>query len=1398
MTTLSILVMGTTIPPSWQSSTDKYIPNPFENVKVEALAPLDNVQMGGGLNFSAILKEDGTVWTYGRNDFGTLGQNDFIDRAQPTRIDPAYFNNEKVVQIETSAVSVAAKTETNKVYYWGTGSPKPALIYNNLPVLDIEAAGKGDVNTTASFHIVTSEGIIRNSGSNVNGTFGIGTYNWWSSLGTCTAASGVPNTNFTNITLKSAVMEPCPTNTDWNRVKSGTAVNLDNIADISVSTGNRKLLAYTNAGELFTWGEGTPTHLPVKLPNADLFNIKKIEMSAYPTFLTTEGKLYYYPNNTSTPVEITLENSSSPITDIQSGQDNLLVLDASSKLYGIGPNTYGNLGSIIPAPGVSFSTKKALYTGIDNVRRVGAGVSHTIIQDNDLRFSTLGRNSYGELSTTDVNSKSTFVKNTALTNVKNINAQQYSSYASTGDNKFYSWGGRSKSEIINRSGNINEPGLVKDFSGISNIVDINGTSEAYVHGGVLLENGEFWNFGENWKKSLGTNAISNTMNFPVKNSNSSQTETDFRLKSASQGSYHGTGIGFNNKVYTWGFDAYGMLGTGTTVTESVGGVIETAGRYAFENPIVPSGETFSKIYSGRYENILLTNTGKVYIYGANTNNRFGMAGNPQTFTLLNSLPPIKEVAFGYSHNLFLDYSGNVWSSGGNSYGQLGLGNTVSPSIPTKIPTLKNVKAIGAGKESSYAILQTGELYSFGDNRYGQLGLGDFIQRNEPRLVPGAEDVVEVSGGRNHALFINSSGDLFVTGSDAEGQLGLAQSQVNSTPITVVFPPNVTISTPSNQIFTVNDTVNVTGEVFTETQGVPMVITYQVESQSGKTVETAFKSYSTSSTPETFSLPMPLTSYEPGAYTVVIKAKTNTGVTGQSSISFSIQDKIKPTVSVDVTSTPKWTLSPVSVKVTADDIGGSGYRGYRYAITNTTAKPTYWSTIDPNKTGTISINVSGSDYLHIEAYDNIGNAAYLQKGPYYIDVDPPDFIFNEPTKWQQDHLDLGVTIQEASNLIVKKWLPGDVSMDTVKTSGNDLSSASIPATSNGTLSFYAKDENNQESFETYAVSNINYTPVLLSSPAKILVPSSSKTSYEISTDFSHSDDGDSTKMLIDLGENIITSLNNNSNQDTNQTMDWTHNFSSATENTFYNGQIYLNDSRGGLSNKQNTQLEVYNPHFILKSKLNGMDISWTHSKLSQDYRLLKDGEVIYTGTSNTYFDHLIKPNSSHIYELQVLVDGTWISVTNLNKNDGYHFFETPTSIFFPETQLGNDSPITPSSIDLEYVKYDDLSDIKTPWTISVSITDFTSGSSSFTPHSFVLKNVKKMNRSNLIDKVFPDLYLSDTPIQLVNQTDTSIDAYAKLEILRDNIELSLPSNVTLNSQSSELFQANITWDVTLAP
>ena len=75
-----------------------------------------------------------------------------------------------------------------------------------------------------------------------------------------------------------------------------------------------------------------------------------------------------------------------------------------------------------------------------------------------------------------------------------------------------------------------------------------------------------------------------------------------------------------------------------------------------------------------------------------------------------NLKNVKDVSCGIFHTLVLLENGEVSASGGNSFGQLGVGNKESSSVFIKIPSLsdKNVVQVSAGQHSG-CITSNGDL-----------------------------------------------------------------------------------------------------------------------------------------------------------------------------------------------------------------------------------------------------------------------------------------------------------------------------------------------------------------------------------------------------------------------------------------------------------------------------------------------------------------------------------------------------------------------------------------------------------------------------------------------------------------------------------------------------------------
>ena len=142
---------------------------------------------------------------------------------------------------------------------------------------------------------------------------------------------------------------------------------------------------------------------------------------------------------------------------------------------------------------------------------------------------------------------------------------------------------------------------------------------------------------------------------------------------------------------------------------------------------------------------------------------------PQTVA---STLPWRHMAAGAEQTLGIKADGTLWGWGGNTYGEVGKGNTTLYSSPQKIGTTTTWTKVFAGWNSSFGIRADGKLYAWGDNSYGQLGDGSTTRRTAPVQVGSLAGYwVAVAPGYDHTLGLTSDGKLWAWGDNYFGELG---------------------------------------------------------------------------------------------------------------------------------------------------------------------------------------------------------------------------------------------------------------------------------------------------------------------------------------------------------------------------------------------------------------------------------------------------------------------------------------------------------------------------------------------------------------------------------------------------------------------------------------------------
>jgi alpha-tubulin suppressor-like RCC1 family protein len=137
------------------------------------------------------------------------------------------------------------------------------------------------------------------------------------------------------------------------------------------------------------------------------------------------------------------------------------------------------------------------------------------------------------------------------------------------------------------------------------------------------------------------------------------------------------------------------------------------------------------------------------------------------------------VVAGGEHSFLLLETGEVYASGSNDHGQLGLGDTQNRHAWQRVAVPGLVRTVVAGGKHSFLHLVTGEVYACGHNLHGQLGLGGNQDRNGWRrvVVPFRRGSLRaVVAGGLHSFLSLETGEVYACGYNYLGQLGLGDAQ----------------------------------------------------------------------------------------------------------------------------------------------------------------------------------------------------------------------------------------------------------------------------------------------------------------------------------------------------------------------------------------------------------------------------------------------------------------------------------------------------------------------------------------------------------------------------------------------------------------------------------------------
>lgn len=663
-----------------------------------------------GYEHGIALKKDSMVWTWGSNQFGQLGNGSFISTSAPVKVNG--LSGIIAVTGGQAGYHTLALKEDGTVWAWGKNTEGQlgdgTLINSNVPVqvsglTDVVAISGGEFHSLA----VKSDGTAWAWGRNSNGQLGDST----------TTLSNVP-VQVKNITTAidikggrywSMVLLSDSTVWAWGQNGDGQLGNGNNtqqLIPVQVS-GLNNVVAITGAafhglalksdGTIRAWGRGSDgqlgdgliaaSNVPVQVSGINNA-VEIVSGTNYSFALTATDSIYAWGRNiygqlgdgTSgnyryTPVATIGLCATSlvppAVFKISAGWSHTLYLcNSGASVNSWGANLFGQLGN--GATSQNPNPTPSVISGVTNVKSIAAGYQHTLVLANDSTVWAWGDNASGQLGNGTFNSDSIPTQVPGLTQVVSVSGgtAAYHSLALKADGTVWAWGRNTDGQLgIGTTVNSNVPMQVQ---GLSHIVAISGGE---YHSLAIRKDGTVWAWGRNGNGQLGDNTVANS-NVPV------QVIGMTGAIEVAAGRFYSIALRSDSTVWTWGENLYGQLGNGATVDA--------------HTPVQVTGLTdATAIAGGAFHGLAIKSNQTVVSWGRNSYGNLGNGTltNSSTIVPVSSLTNVIAIDGGTNYSIALRSDDSLFAFGRNTFGQIGDGTVTDPQVPKAViglcPTCSN-------------------------------------------------------------------------------------------------------------------------------------------------------------------------------------------------------------------------------------------------------------------------------------------------------------------------------------------------------------------------------------------------------------------------------------------------------------------------------------------------------------------------------------------------------------------------------------------------------------------------------------------------------------------------------------------------------------------------------------
>lgn len=682
--------------------------------------------LAGGYTFSVVVQPDGSVLTWGRNEYGQLG-----DGYENERLTPAIIPGiSQVAGVAAGSMHVLAVRTDGSVWGWGSnyysqlgldtkqwGSWTPVQVPGLSRVLAVAASESRSL-------ALDRDGNVWDWGMREDGAWG-------------------------------------PANT---RKVPEKIAGLDHV--VAIAAGPDHSLAARVDGTVWAWGrndtgqlgDGTFTAHGTPVQVVGLNGITALAAgNGYSLALDVDGNVWEWGTKLLTPqttsIALPIATAAripglSGVTAISLNGRHALAVKSDGTLWSWGENDWGQGGTGV----ISAHNDVVQVLGLPAMVTAVAAPLHSIAVGQDGSIWAWGDNHNGQLAQS-ARSLHQFRPTPipGLSGVKSVAAGNQTSLFLKPDGTAWS-SGTDGCGVVSGGKSTADSSTAQQVPGLSDAAAL-ATANGYNLGGLNLYSLALKGDGSLW--IWGCDTALDHRTFGHGSAPAPVAGID-QAAAMSAGGGHVLVLGRDGSVWAWGNNDYGQLGDGG----------------ASQNRATPAKvaglPTAAGVAAAGSHSLVLGADGTVWAWG---DNQFGQVGDGSKKKQLApvqvaGLAGIKAVAVSQFRSVALAADGTLWEWGSNL--PTG-GDQAVYTAPHRLVAPANLVALAGGLEHFLALGQDGSVWTWGWNQDGQLGDGSVTLRADPvQVIPGGAVAVAAAG--SHSLALLKDGTVLAWGSNYAGQL----------------------------------------------------------------------------------------------------------------------------------------------------------------------------------------------------------------------------------------------------------------------------------------------------------------------------------------------------------------------------------------------------------------------------------------------------------------------------------------------------------------------------------------------------------------------------------------------------------------------------------------------------